>query len=233
MISLVLSAALAAVPSGAPSASPGYVLEKTEVKRIRGVNTCRIHCPNFTVREWVVFAARAPELPGQSDVRSYFDPEGTVIQELSPLHRGVLAALVPVRDGACVHGIKLRITYEATMHGRKLRPLAPGEKAPAVPPLTSAERHLFLLAYGDIDHKKPAFRQWLRTNQLLRAEGENDVDFARRVFLLIRSRFTYDYQKEMNRHASTVCRAGSADCAGLSILFVAALRANGIPARVL
>jgi transglutaminase-like putative cysteine protease len=37
----------------------------------------------------------------------------------------------------------------------------------------------------------------------------------------------------MERSASHVCEAGKSDCGGLSVLFVAALRANQVPARVL
>jgi len=37
----------------------------------------------------------------------------------------------------------------------------------------------------------------------------------------------------MERSASHVCEAGKSDCGGLSVLLVAALRANQVPARVL
>ena len=37
----------------------------------------------------------------------------------------------------------------------------------------------------------------------------------------------------MDRHASFVCQHDSADCGGMSILYVATLRANQVPARVL
>jgi hypothetical protein len=37
----------------------------------------------------------------------------------------------------------------------------------------------------------------------------------------------------MDRQASAVCRAGKADCGGLSVLFVTILRGNNIPARTL
>jgi hypothetical protein len=37
----------------------------------------------------------------------------------------------------------------------------------------------------------------------------------------------------MDRRASQVCRAGQADCGGLTCLFASVLRANGVPARML
>jgi len=68
---------------------------------------------------------------------------------------------------------------------------------------------------------------------LTRRDSESDIDFARRVFLAIRSKFRYEYKAELERHASAVCTAGKSDCGGLSILFVAVMRANEIPARSL
>ncbi|MBV9124563.1 MAG: transglutaminase domain-containing protein [Planctomycetes bacterium] len=59
------------------------------------------------------------------------------------------------------------------------------------------------------------------------------MDFARRVFLAIRSGFSYEYRLGMDWRASAVAQARKSDCGGLSILFVSIMRANGIPARTL
>ena len=75
--------------------------------------------------------------------------------------------------------------------------------------------------------------RWLREQQLMHRTGESDLDFARRAFLTIRHAYHYHYAEEMDRHASFVCQQTAADCGGMSILYVATLRAGGIPARVL
>src|SRR5207253_3603258 len=92
---------------------------------------------------------------------------------------------------------------------------------------------LFLADYGDCDYKGDAFQQWLKTVDLTRKKDESDLDYARRAFLVIRAQFRYEFKAEMKRKVSVVCTAGKSDCAGLSMLYVAALRAHGIPARTL
>jgi transglutaminase-like putative cysteine protease len=226
-----LGVLLTVLPSG--QSSPSYVLEKSEVKRIKAVCTYHVDCPNFVARGWVVFAAETPALPGQTDVRTTLEPQGQATADLSPLRRPILRAEVPATSAARMHSLDMIVTQEATLHGRRLRALARGEKPPIVPPLSEAQRKLFLLAYGDIDHKEKSFRQWLQANQLQRRPKENEVDFARRVFVFIRSNFTYDFQITMDRKISHVCDADKADCAGLSLLFTGVLRANDIPARTL
>jgi len=214
-------------------ARDGYVLESSDARRIQAVLTLTIQSENLNANEWVVFAAQAPTLPGQVKVKSKMQPAAATVNELSSQHRPVLMARVPARTRDLAHGISVQVTYEATLRSRRLRRLQEGEEAPAVPKLSDRERSAALTDGGDIDFKAKPFRDWLESKALHRATGESEMDFALRVFREIQSSARYKYRPSMDRRASVVCKDGGSDCGGLSALFVAALRANGIPARIL
>jgi transglutaminase-like putative cysteine protease len=210
-----------------------YVLESADARRVQATLTITIQCENVNANEWVVFAAQAPALPGQVKVKSKMQPSAVVVNELSSHHRPILMARVPARTGDLAHGISVQITYEATLRSRRLRRLPEGEEAPTIPKLSDRERSAALADRGDIDFKAKAFKDWLESKGLHRVAGESEIDFALRVFREIQSSATYEYRPTMDRRASVVCKDGRSDCGGLSALFVAALRANGVPARIL
>lgn len=224
---------LGAISAAAARADSPYVLEKTPGQHMQAVLTFEIHCPQVTAQKWVAFVCQAPELPSQSNVRTRMTPAGEQIRDSSPWQRPVLRAIVPVKDKTAAQTLPLRITFEADLHGRRLRLRKPGEKVPPVPELQPREKKAALLSQGGIDFDTPVFQRWLDENKLRRQSQESDIDFARRVFPLLRRQFRYDYQGEMNRQASAVCQAGRSDCGGLSAVFAAVMRANDIPARCL
>jgi transglutaminase-like putative cysteine protease len=219
--------------SAVPAESPAYVLETADVRRVEAVLTYTVRCDGVRAREWIVFAAQAPELPGQTKVESRLEPGGAAAKEHSPLKRPVLVARVAARSRDLETTIPIRITYQATLRSRKLKPLATGADPPKVEAPGDREREAALAARGEIDYKSEAVQAWLKERRLSRAKDESDVDFARRVFRDVRANFRYEYKPDADSHASAVCRAGRSDCGGLSALFVAALRANGVPARTL
>lgn len=63
-------------------------------------------------------------------------------------------------------------------------------------------------------------------------KGEQPLEFSERVVEVIRSEYRYDFTIAEKR-ASVVCDQATNDCAGMTYVFVAAMRANRIPARVL
>lgn len=204
----------------------------TPRQRIVAVIDYAIHCPDLEAREWTVFAAAAPELPGQTQVKSTLAPGGVALRERGPLGRGLLRLRCPVRTRDEAKRLAVTVTYEATLQRRSLQPVK-GDAVVSPPQLSASDRERFLLDRGDYDFKHPRFKQWLKEKSLLRKRGEHDVDLARRVFLALRQHLTYDYREEMDRKASTVCFDGKSDCGGLAGILVAVLRANGIPARTL
>jgi transglutaminase-like putative cysteine protease len=212
---------------------PAYALETREVRRIQAVVEYGVTAPRMRAQDWIGFAAVAPELPGQVQVKTTTVPKGKVVKEASPLHRSVVRMQVAAASKEDKTRFKMQVTYEATLRARHLRLLEVGQTSPVVPDLTPADRKNLLASFGDIDHQNGAFRGWLESAGLMRAGTEPPIEFARRAFLYIRANFSYRFREKQDRRASSVCIDRWSDCGGLSVLLVAVLRANGIPARVL
>ena len=83
-----------------------------------------------------------------------------------------------------------------------------------------------------MDLKSPALWDWMDHETLWRNDAESDLGFARRAFLAAARSLKYHFPTQTDR-ASAVCTSGTSDCGGLSCLYVAVLRANQIPARLL
>jgi hypothetical protein len=214
-------------------AEPRYRIETADAKRIEAVLSYDFRTPKLSAAEWIIVAAKAPELPRQVKVTTTLTPSGVAGKELSPLHRPIMTARVPAKGSAKEKGLVVRVTYQATLRSRKLVPLGQTEKAPAVAPLTDTERRNYLAPSKTINFKEKSFQKWLDEHALRRAKGEADIAFARRVFLHIQKSFTYLFPTGHDGKASSVVRAGCGDCGSMSVVFASALRANGVPARTL
>ena len=215
------------------AADPAYRLQSQRTARVEATMTYDIRAEMLEASEWLLFAPILPTTAGQSDVQSTTTPAGKQITELSELKRPLLLARVDANTDKLKHAAKMAVNYEATLWSRRLIPLQPGEKAPPVKDPTATEREAALRAAGDLSFKSEELKNWQMKHNLTRGEDESEIDFARRVFIAIRKEFTYDYQPEMDRAPAAVCQAGKSDCGGLSHLFVATLRSQGIPARTL
>ena len=229
-------------PSPSPSPNPGkdspYSLVITPARRVQAELSYDLQTPGLTAREWIIYAAQLPVLPCQTSVSSALLPDGQPGLELSAEHRPILRVRIPAKTPERKHGLDLRVEYQATLWARRLvlgrAGAGQGRDIPAPPPtLSPDERRWALASGGQFDFNSDDFRQWLDDQGLRRNPDEGEVDFARRVFLAIKRGFTYAFADSMDRQASHVCRAGKSDCGGLSVLFVSALRANRVPARVL
>jgi hypothetical protein len=126
--------------------------------------------------------------------------------------------------------------FTATMYTCSL---LPGKPRLPVSPLKLQERAFYtsLNTYSMI-HNEGQLRAWIEANQLTRAPIESDVQFARRVHEFMRANFTYGWSPTSWPTTSAwaleaVVMGGRAECYGLSRIFVAVLRANGIPSRAL
>jgi transglutaminase-like putative cysteine protease len=227
----------AAEPASAPKpkapAKQTYRLDVSPAKRVEALYTLELRAPQVTAREWVLYAAKLPELPGQTRVHSAMEPAGTATQELGPLRQPVLLARVPVRDATLQQAITVRVRHQATLLARHLVVSQRGPAAKPVPPLDPVARRNALAATSLLDFASPPFQVWLDRQGLRRTSDESQVDYARRVFSHIQRHYTFEYAPDIDRQASHVCTAGKSDCGGLAALFVAALRAHGIPARLL
>jgi transglutaminase-like putative cysteine protease len=127
----------------------------------------------------------------------------------------------------------VRAIYAATLHSRRLQPLAPGQPAPRVPDLSKAEAKLALGAAGQMDFEAAEFKKWLKALKLQKAQAHDEVAFARDVYRIVHEHIAYKYDPEQDRHASKLCGGKTTDCGGMSVLFTAVMRANQVPARCL
>ena len=243
-VSLALAIGFGTRPAPAPAqtdlpeqdgGNQAYALAVAPAKHVRASLTVQVEAPKLSAREWVVYAAAMPELTGQTEVRSTLTPDGRPSRESSPEARPVLLARVPVNGPKWRHGLTIGVEYEAVLRARQLVRRRPGGAGadPTVAPLDPKTRRESLARGDEFDVESAGFQQWLKKESLRRESGEGEVDFARRAFLAIKNGFRYRFTTTLDRLASHVCRAGESDCGGLSIVFVAALRGNGIPARTL
>ena len=215
-------------PSDKPGAAKVFHLEREQTKRVRAVLDYSVQYPNLQATEWFLVVAEAPELPGQSAARTTLQPmPGTRTKDFGRPGRGLITARVPA-TAASRNGLSLTLTYEATLHARRLAEGA-GE-APAAA-LADRERREALAETEHCDFKDKSFQRWRKENGLDRHKDEADLDFARRVFLAMKGR--YKWQMAGKCRASDVCTKREADCGGLAVLFTALMRCEGIPTRSL
>ncbi len=222
-------------PTSSTAPQPLYTLVTTSAKHVRAELTFEYVAPKISAKEWVVYTTRLPELTSQTEVRSALAPGGHATRELSAVGRPVLGARIPVKGSKARDALTLRVEYEANLFARHLIPRQPGTKsATPVAPLPQKERRLALAEGHQFDFHSPPFQSWLDGHKLRREPDEGEIDFARRAFLEIKSVFQPPpHHLKLVHLASHLCASGKSDGPGLSIVFAAALRANGIPARVL
>jgi len=230
-----LSASVAVlIPCAVAAAqAPTHRIETTDHQTLTATITYGVQVGDFTVTRWSVFLPEPPELPSQTVRKVAADPTGKVVADASPLARPVRFIDLPVRDARPGAKLPLKLEVEATLRSRKLVPLEPGEKVPVVPALSAAEKKAYLAAGPRADFETPAFRDWLDAKRLRLVKRETAIDLAARILDVIRTDFTYAYDPKADRRASAVCGRKVADCGDMSLMFVAAMRANGIPARLL
>ncbi len=105
-------------------------------------------------------------------------------------------------------------------------------ESPYEPPADDEDRSGYLRSDRFVDYDQRALRHWLAKRGLKNSSGDQ-VAFARHVFRAIREDFSYSQREPLPTKASEAIRAGAADCGALSMIFAAAMRANGIPARLI
>jgi hypothetical protein len=214
------------------TARDSFHLVTQPAQRVAATLSVKIDAPSLNTTEWVFLAARPPDLPYQTDVTTGMTPQGKPTRDLTDLKRPMLIARLPARTAAQRRETQVKLTVQASLHSRRL--ISGTAPRSAKSPLLSAqERQLALGVNTLVDHQNAEFRDWLAESQLQKAPAERDLDFARRVFTFLRGHCGYEFKENQERRASVVCKTGQSDCGGHAALFVATLRANGVPARVL
>jgi transglutaminase-like putative cysteine protease len=221
------------IPLTACGQPPTHRIVAAEEQSVQARIGYEVRAANFIVTRWMLFMSEPPELPSQIKVKVTSEPHGKVIAEKSPIARKVRLFDVTVAKPAPGGKLALRQDIAAVLRSRTLVPLEPGEKPPAVPALTGTERKFYLGPTRHIDFDSTEFKAWLDAKKLTRPKSELALDFAGRVLGVIRSDFGYRFDPAEEKRASVSCQQPATDCGGMTILFVAAMRANDIPTRIL
>jgi hypothetical protein len=205
-----------------------YFLDIKPAYQIKATLTTDIAHPNAKVDNWYFYAPDVPNLPGQRNVKTTFNLKNRVVHEASPLKRPLLFAQID--DGR--KQVHLVVTIDATLMSRHLRPLAGGATPPMVKDLTPVQIEHFTRSTPTLDLGSAPLRQWINSGGLTRKENESEIAFATRVLASLRRRCSYEWPTPADTVAK-VCTSGKSDCGGLSTLFMAVMRTNGIPARAI
>lgn len=203
------------------------LLEARPSQRIKATLTTSMAYPDAVVNDWRIFIPDVPELPGQRDTRTTFVPDGQSFQESSPLERRMI--LTQITDGS--RKVNTVLTIEATLIARRLRPLAAGQSAPEIADLSPQSAQLYTMTSPWLDFETKAFQNWMQTAGLKRNEDESELRFGLRALEYIRQHCDYQWPTQYGTATETALGRKSC-CGGLSCLFTAVMRANGIPARM-
>ena len=216
----------------ARTAAPKYAIEITGAKHVVGVWRTKVYTTEFPAKEWMISFPVATNLPRQSGAKTTMTPEGEEFKDKTVANRPYLFLKVGPVDGVTPQSLSLAVRYEATLYARKLVSVHDGAAIKPTPPLDAREKAMHLLGPATLDFRTEGFQAWLEKHKLRRQEREDEVDFGRRVYTTMLE--TYRFKDGVPiQPASKVCDLAELDCDTLSVVFVSAMRANQIPARVL
>jgi transglutaminase-like putative cysteine protease len=211
--------------------SPRYSLETKPVRRVKAALTTTVDAPHLVAREWIISAPAMPELNSQRDIVQSLSVKNARSRESSPLARELFSARVESGNSRQrQHRLSLGAEYHATLYSRRLVPATAHQPEEPSTNIEELDRYLTSDRYVDYTHR--AFQYWLKKRGLTNPSPDH-VAFARDAFRAIRDDFQYSQREPLPTRASEAVAAGEADCGGLSMIFAAALRSNGIPARVM
>ena len=145
----------------------------------------------------------------------------------TPPHRLLSATLH--HDSGDERAVHWRIQIIGTFQTRQLVDGPSSTNDPIVPPGPGE----YLGSTKSINWDDDRFQAWLDSSGLRRQPGETPVRYGARIFAYFREKGSYTYPPDTAWVASAACHGLNTDCGGFSIVFIAACRANKIPARLL
>jgi hypothetical protein len=215
-----------------------FYVEAKPVLQFRATLTENWVCPNAGEGTLYVFAPMLPELAGQRKVSTRLLVKGNdklkaeeVVEE-GIGKRPMLRLRIDSNELSPKSGIHLRLEYRGTLYARTLKL---GKSPKAVPELTEYERRQYLATSVTMDYNDPEFLHWINEQGLKQRRNEDTMQFAQRVFtyLIKNGKYSEDTFGSKAHRPSRVCKSLTTDCGGFSLLFVAVMRANNVPARTL
>lgn len=239
----VVSQELNSSQSKCPFSVPCHI-KRSDKQKVLATLECNISCGEAaSIAKWIVYAPEPPELDRQSALSSRLLLLGSAveaerIQELSPMRRHLLRIYLPLEEKKYWHNFPVKAEYQLLLKKTELVPGADGEEAVRVPALSAirlakGERQQNLMPTYSLDFKSQPFQNFLDKQVLTRHKSENELDFAWRVYVFLRSKYRYFWSADLDRRNSKTCLLDATDCGGLSYLFCGILRSQGVPARPL
>ncbi len=213
--------------------APKYKIQIGDYQTVTATMSYEIQTMEFAANRWLVFLPDPPEHPSQSLLKVVSDPVGKIVIENSALARNVRFIDLKVDEPKAGSKLHVKLEIQTTLHTRKLIPLKMGEKLPIVEELTDTEQKYYSSPSRYLDFEEKPFCDWLDAKKLHSKKGESPLDFAARILEVLRADIEYKFDPNEEKRASVMCGKKAGDCGGMTYLFVAAMRANQIPARAL
>ena len=143
-------------------------------------------------------------------------------------HR-ILTATIHQRSGD-----DRRVAWRVVITGTfQTRQLVDGPPAATAKPIPSPAPGEFLASTESINWQDGDFQDWLDSTGLRRTSGESAAAYGERLYSYLREHGRYEYPPVTAWVSSKCCQRLRTDCGGFSLTYVAACRANRIPARLL
>jgi len=214
-----------------PTTEPHYKLQYYPIREVQCTSSSNRHVTGGAATGWYWYQLLPPPTPRQKVTLTVTPAaqngwtQGASRQPLLWLRQQFKQPQDDVAMEVSVH-------YKGTIYATDLVPLRPGEAAPKVTPLTPAQIRHFTQPTKAIDYNSSEVQRWLTQAKLRKGADESDLDFGRRVFVAMARTFEWNSAHGSNNTASLVVHDKAGVCGGLSIAYAAALRANGVPAKV-
>ena len=221
------------------SSNQVFHIESVKARRVQLEHIFQWYAPNFQATEWHIHVSQAPSYVAQSQTRSSAEVETSRLRyvlepaiELSVLRRSILSLRFPANNAHPSNSFRVRVQYETMVNRRRF---VPGPPVDVVTDLTPEERGWYLASTDSLDFDLPEMQSWTARRGLIRKIDESSIAFAHRVLVYMKQHFHWVDVREFDpgHTASRVCNAMRGDCAKLSLVYVALLRANGVPSRIL
>ncbi len=207
---------------------PALQLESRPARHINASMVFAIGGSKLAADQWFLYMPLPPETAAQTHITYKATPEVSKTAEPTGLKQPLLLWQIQAAQNQ-KNMVAVNITYSADLLSHKLVPGPPAE----IPALPDDQRTLYTAATTMLDWSAPPFQDWLAKNTLRPAANETDLDLARRIFLHLKEHSNFEFKDGIERRVSRTCATMKTDCGGLTALYVAALRANSIPARQL
>jgi transglutaminase-like putative cysteine protease len=223
----ILAMGIAFATASAQEAAPQKHIEITGSQRLRITYVSTFTWPGGG-NHFAVMDLPVPPDTGGQHIESFISSLHGHVETDANGHRILTAT---IHHGS---GDNRRVRWLVEITGTfRTRQLVDGAPSATAAPIAGPAPGEFLASTESINWKDGAFQDWLDSAGLHRTAGESAVAFGQRVYSYFRERGRYEYPPVSAWTSGACCQRLRTDCGGFSLVFVAACRANHIPARLL